>query len=116
MIEEVEVKWLPGAKDKINKEIPDKIIYGVARLTLDGVMPTIPENTGKMRRSTLSAGVKGGNGVYEIGSHTNYAKFVYTKENSRTNWTTPGTNSYWFKEYFLKNGKTILSTVLKENK
>lgn len=115
-MEEVTLKWAPGAKEKITKVVPDKIVFATARATLDGVQPTIPENTGKMRRSTLSGGVRGGNGTYEIGSYTNYAKYVYLKDNSRTNWTTPGTNSYWFKEYWLKNGKSILSMVVEENK
>lgn len=116
MIEEVSLKWARGAENKINKVVPDEIIYGVARATLDQVQPTIPENTGKMRRSTLAGGVKGGNGEYQIGSYTNYAKYVYVKDNAKTNWTTPGTNSHWFKEYFLKHGNSILSMVLKENK
>ena len=115
-MEEVILKWKPGAKEKLTQEIPDKIIYNVARMTLDLVEPTIPENTGKMKRSTITGGVRGGNGEYYIGSYTNYAKYVYTMDNSRTTWTTPGTNSYWFKEYWLKHGNSILSMVLKENK
>ena len=115
-MEQVILKWAHGAKDKLNKEIPDKIIYEVARATLDGVQPTIPERTGNMKRTTLAGGVKGSNGDYYIGSYTDYAKYVYERDNNKTNWTTPGTNSYWFKEYWLKNGKSILSTVLEENK
>ena len=116
MNETVEIKWKPGAEQKLTQDIPDKFVYDVARMTLDLVIPTIPERTGKTRRSTLSGGVRGGNGEYYIGSYTDYAKYPYTMDNVKTHWTTPGTNSYWFREYFLKHVHAIMSTVIKENK
>lgn len=117
MIEEnVELKWYPNAQEKISHTIPDRIVYEVARTTLDLVIPTIPYRTGKMRRSTLSGGVKGSDSNYYIGSYTEYAKYPYVMDNNKTHWTTPNTNSYWFKEYFQKHGKGILSMVIEENK
>lgn len=116
MIEEVEIKWQPGAIDKITKIYPDEVLFGVARNTLDLTIPTVPEKTGKMKRSTMAGGVRGGNGEYYIGSYTNYAKYPYTMDNAKTHWTTPGTNSYWFREIFQKHGKAILSMVIEENK
>lgn len=116
MIEEVIIKWEPGALEKLTKTTPDKIMYQIARTTLDLVMPTIPERTGKMKKTSLSRGVTGSNGHYRIGSYTKYAKYVYVMDNKRTNWTTPGTNSYWFREYWLKHGKGIAAMVVEENK
>ena len=51
MIEEVIIKWEPGALEKLTKTTPDKIMYQIARTTLDLVMPTIPERTGKMKKT-----------------------------------------------------------------
>lgn len=116
MNESVTLKWAPGAKQKLLNDIPDKLVYEVARMTLDQVIPTIPERTGKTRRSTTAGGVRGGDKEYYIGSYTDYAIYPYVMDNDTTHWTTPGTNSYWFKEYWLKHGKSILSTVIKENK
>lgn len=113
MIEEVtfNVKWLPGMEDKILKEIPDKIIYDIARTTLDLTIPIIPERTGKMKGTSLAKGVQGGNGVYRIGSYTDYASYVYEMPES-TNWTTPGTKAHWFSETWQRFGKSILDEAI----
>ncbi len=113
MIEQVSfnVKWLPGTENKILKEIPDRIIYDTARTTLDLSFPIMPERTGKMRGTSLAHGVQGGNGVYRIGSYTDYASIVYTMPES-TNWTTPGTQAYWFKETWQKFGQSILQEAI----
>lgn len=116
MNETVTIKWAKGAKEKLNHDIPDEFVYDLARAMLDMVMPTIPEKTGKTRRSTLSGGVRGGNKEYHIGSYTTYAIYPYTMDNNKTHWTTPGTNSYWFREYWQKHGKSIANMVIKENK
>lgn len=110
MIEEVSfnVKWLPGMEDKILKEIPDRIIYDFARTTLDLTFPIMPERTGKMKGTSLARGVQGSNGVYRIGSYTDYASYVYTMPES-TNWTTPGTKAHWFDVTLQRFGKSILS-------
>jgi hypothetical protein len=117
MIEEVNVQviWKKGAYDKITKEVPDRIVYEVARETLDLVMPTIPENTGKMKRTTLARGVQGSNKNYKIGSYTDYAAYVYVMP-EKTQWTTPGTNAYWFNQMWQKNGKSIMNSVVERNK
>ena len=115
-MDEVVIKWIPGAEKKITDEVPDKIIHEIAGTTLDLVSPTIPYSTGKMRRSSLAGGVRGSNSNYYIGSYTNYAKYVYVKDNAKTKWTTPGTNSYWFREYWLKHGRSITNMVVERNK
>lgn len=116
MIESVELKWASGAQDKLTKDIPDQIVREVATATLNLVIPTVPERTGKMKRSTMAGGVRGSNSEYYIGSYTDYAKYVYVMNNDTTHWTTSGTNSYWFKEYWLKHGQSILNMVVEENK
>lgn len=110
----IDVKWLPGMENKVLHEIPDRIIYSVARQTLDLTYPTIPELTGKLKQSSLARGVQGGNGVYKIGSYTDYASYVYVKNNEKTNWTTPGTNSHWFTETLQKKGKSILQEAVRK--
>lgn len=111
----VQVIWEKGAYDKITKEIPDKIVHDIARITLDMTTPTIPERTGKMKRSTLARGVQGGNSNYKIGSYTDYAAYVYVMP-EKTHWTTPGTNAYWFREVVQKNIHNIMEQAVERNK
>lgn len=115
MNETVVVKWNKGAKEQLADVVPDKIIYEVARQTLDLTYPTIPEKTGKMKRTSISQGVQGGDGTYHIGSYTNYASYVYVMSD-KTHWTTPGTNAHWFKRCWQKSGKSITNTVVGRNK
>lgn len=114
-IKKVEVKWNNGAYETITEEVPDRIMYETARETLDLVFPTIPELTGKMKQTSLAKGVQGSDCEYKIGSYTDYAMYVYVKNNDTTNWTTPGTNSRWFHEYWEKHGKSIISSVVERN-
>ncbi len=117
MIESVNVEliWDKGAKEKITHDIPDKIIHDIARISLDMTMPSIPERTGEMRRTTLARGVQGSNMHYKIGSYTDYAAYVYVMP-SKTNWTTPGTQSYWFREVIQKNINNIMQQAVERNK
>lgn len=110
MIEEVNitVKWFAGMEDKLLKEIPDRIVYDTARTTLDMTFPIMPERTGKMKGTSLSHGVQGGDCVYRIGSYTDYASIVYELP-EYTNWTTPGTKAHWFRETWEKYGDTIVN-------
>ena len=72
-------------------------------------------NTGRMRETSKAKGVQGSDREYWIGSYTDYAAYVYNM-GPNTKWTTPGTNGYWFKECWQKNGNSILSTVLERVK
>lgn len=113
---DVTVKWNPGAYEKLTSEYPDKIMYEVASMTLDMAFTTIPMGkTGNLRKTSKSAGVRGSNGNYYIGSYTKYAQKVYKFPDS-TNWTTPGTNAEWYNRYWNKHGKTIMKNVLERNK
>ena len=98
----------------------DKVIYSVARQTLDMSYNTIPlsnnVNSGRLRASSLAYGVQGSNKQYTIGSTTNYAKYVWVMNNNTTNWTTAGTGSEWYTRYFKIYGKGIVSQAIEENK
>lgn len=119
-MDDIEVKWNPGAKEKLLNEYPDNIIYQVARMTLDMSYETIPlskrKNAGKLRQTSTSAGVRGSDKNYYIGSYTDYAKYVWEMPNESTNWSTPGTQSEWYKRVWDKKGQNILNTVLERNK
>lgn len=111
----IRVKWNKGVKEEITHNTPSKIMQDVAEITLNTTFPTIPELTGKMRQTSMAHGVKGSGLDYTIGSYTNYASIVYVKPKS-TNWTTPGTNAYWFNEVWVKKGKAITSEAVERNK
>ena len=115
-MEDIIVKWKPGVKEKITNETPDRIMYEIASMTLDMSFTGIPlGKTGNLRKTSKAAGVRGQNGNYYIGSYTNYAKYVWDMPES-TNWTTPGTNSQWYKRYWQKHGKSISKNVIERNK
>lgn len=112
----IKVIWKPGAYEKITNEMPDKVVYTVASMTLDMSYPTIPlGKTANLRKTSKAAGVRGSNKEYYIGSYTNYAKYVWVMPDS-TNWSTPGTNGQWYKRYFEKHYNTILKNALERNK
>ena len=102
-------KWNPGAKNKI-LEAPNNITYGIAQITLDLSFNHIPlskgKGRGKLRQTSKSAGVRGTDGDYYIGSYTNYAKYVWVMPKS-TNWSEPGTFGKWYEETWKKQNKTI---------
>lgn len=95
------------------KKIPDDILYSVARQTLDLSYPIIPKDTTTMARSSMSNGVRGGNGDFYIGSFTDYASYVWKMEN--VHWTTPGTTNKWFARTLNKNGKTIIDNAINQS-
>lgn len=115
-MDDIKVVWKPKAKELILEEFPDKIVYTIASMTLDMSYTTIPlGETGNLRKTSKSAGVRGSNKDYYIGSYTNYAKFVWLMPES-TNWTTPGTDSQWYKRYWEKHKTMIVKNALERNK
>lgn len=113
----VSVKWEPGSKMAL-MSAPDKMMYAIARQTLDRTFPHIPMSRRKgvvhMRQTSMAAGVRGSNGDYYIGSYTDYAKYVWVMPNT-TNWTEPGTFGKWYQETYKKFMKNIVSISIKEN-
>lgn len=111
---QVEIKVNPKLEPTL-KETNDKILYGIARETLTQSETTIPMRTGKMRQSSMRAGVKGSNLDYYIGSYTSYAKHVWQMKDN-TKWTTPGTNNRWFDRVWKTKGQLISLNVIERNK
>ena len=107
----VTVQWNESAKRGLNK-LPGVILYKVARQTLDLSIPTIPKDSGTMRTSSMSAGVRGTPSDYYIGSYTSYASSVWKMTN--VNWTTPGTNNQWFLRTLQKNKDVILQNAINQ--
>lgn len=95
------------------KNIPNVIMYKVARQTLDLSYPIIPKDTHKMARTSNAMGVRGSSGNYYIGSYTNYASNVWNMSEN-TNWTTPNTNNKWFTRALKQHGKTILDNAINQ--
>jgi hypothetical protein len=110
----VELIWEPGAYDKLTHDTPDKIMYEIADTTLNLTFPIMPEKTGEMKRSSLAKGVQGSNLHYKIGSYTDYASCVYVMP-EKTNWTTPGTTAYWFRNTWQKYGNNIIQESCERN-
>lgn len=104
----IDFNWTPGAQKKI-LNAGNVITYATARQTLDITFPHIPKLTGKMRKTSMAAGVRGQNGNYYIGSYTNYAKYVWVKPKS-TNWSEPNTFGKWYEEIWKKQGKSIVDS------
>lgn len=114
---DIKVNWYPGKKKEV-LEASDKIMYTIARQTLDRTFPHIPMSRRKgvvhMRQTSMAAGVRGSNGDYYIGSYTNYAKYVWVMPKS-THWSEPNTFGKWYETNWKKKGKSIVENVIKEN-
>ena len=109
----VEVKYNQDTLEMLNK-LPDKIMYAVARQTLDRVGSTqiTPYKTGNMQRSMYAHGVtRNSYGIYVIGDYVDYATRVYGMPQS-TNWTNPKSKAQWF-DYFWRNyGTSVVENVV----
>ena len=105
---EVSVQVVPNPKTMAGlKVLPDRVMYQIARETLEFALPIIPKGkTGHLRNTSMAMGVRGSSGNYYIGSYTGYASAVWNMPDS-TNWTTIGTNNKWYTRTLKKHGKTI---------
>lgn len=111
------LKWNIGAKDKIFYRKPRRILYEIARQTLDMSFNTIPKKTGEMRTQSMSRGVYfTSNLSCAISSNTSYASRVWSLNADTTRWTTPGTTSQWYLKYWQKHGKRIIQNVIDRNR
>ena len=115
---DVNFKWQPGAKNKI-EQTPKKMLYDIARITLDTTYQNIPlsnnKNSGKLRTSSISGGVREEKQDYYIGSYTNYAKYVW-KMGGNTKWSTPNTFGKWYDEVYRKQYNNINKQAVERNK
>lgn len=113
----VEIKYNKTTMNKL-KMLPDKIVYEIARQTLDrvGSMKITPYRTGRMERTMFSEGVKKtSSGVYTIGNYIGYAQYVYAMPQN-TKWTNPNSKAKWFDYFWRTQGKNVFESVVKRNK
>ena len=94
--------------EKAFKQMPDTLMFEIAKMTLDLTYPIIPKDTKKMALETVANGVKGSDGDYYLESSPEYASHVWNMDDVTTNWTTPGTHSQWFARTLEENGQTII--------
>ena len=95
------------------RQLPSRVTFAAARITLDMSLPTIPMgSTHKLRGTSMGMGVRGENlYTWYIGSYTDYASAVWNMPDS-TNWTTPGTNNQWYVRTLKKHNKTIIQNAI----
>lgn len=118
-----EVKWILSTKHKL-EQLPKKVVEQIATDTLSRAYPTIPMASalernvtrGRLRRETLAKGVQTKGTVYYLESPTYYANYVYNMNDTKTNWSTPGTGSKWFEKTWKKYGKQIAQNAIERNK
>ena len=112
----VEIKYNKTTMNKL-KMLPDKIVYEIARQTLDrvGSMKITPYRTGRMERTMFTKGVtREISGVYTIGNYTSYAQYVYAMPQN-TKWTNPSSKAKWFDYFWRTQGKNVTDSVVKRN-
>lgn len=104
------VEFKPNLKTEQGlKKIPDIVLYTIAREVLDLSQTIIPKDKGRLRSSSMGAGVRGTPGDYYIGSYTDYASYVWNMNDNATNWSEPGTHSQWYIRTIKEKGTVIVN-------
>lgn len=100
-------EWDKTIKKKI-EQMPDRMMYAIARTTLDNVgsMQVTPYLSGRTEQSMFSEGVQKDAEGYYIGNFTDYASYVYKMPQS-TNWTRPSSKAQWFETVWQQKGEAI---------
>ena len=101
----IKVNWNRATQSKL-KVLPKKIVEEIATDTLGKTYPTIPMSSalnrnatrGRLRRDTVAKGVQSNGNVVFLESPSFYANYVWNMNDSKTNWSTPGTGSKWFEK------------------
>lgn len=111
-----ELHWNNNTKTLL-KQAPDKMIYAIARRTLDevGSSKITPYDTGRMERTMYSSGVKQDSQGYYIGNFTDYSSIVYNYGQG-TNWSRETTEPQWFDNYWKTRGALITEECVREYK
>lgn len=110
----------------MEKELPvkeldmwrDRIVYNMARVTLDFSNPHIPYLTGALEKSSMAFGVQGSNKEYGLGytETTPYAKKVWNYPQNGTNWTNPNSYAKWYETTFKNNREKIIEQAVNNAK
>ena len=120
---QIRVNWNRATQSKL-KSLPKKIVEEIATDTLSKTYPAIPMSSalernatrGRLRRETVAKGVQSNGDVVFLESPSYYASFVWNMNNSKTNWSTPGTGSKWFEKTWKKQGNSIMKSAVERNK
>ena len=113
-------KWNEEVKVALQR-YPDKVMYAIASQLLSKTIPSIPMSTntngGTLRRATGAYGVKKSSSLgYHLKSNVDYAVFPYLMNDSKTNWSTAGTNSHWFDKTWQEQHESIIDSSINQNK
>ena len=119
----IRVDWKKEIQKKL-WELPKKIVEEIATDTLGKTYPTIPMSSalnrnatrGRLRRDTVAKGVQSNGNVVFLESPSFYANYVWNMNDSKTNWSTPGTGSKWFEKTWKKQGSSIMKSAVERNK
>lgn len=110
------LEWDKKTKQKLDN-FPSKVMYAIASQTLSKTIPIIPMDKAVLRKTTQSYGVRKSSELgYHLCSNTNYANSVYTMNDSKTNWSTPGTHSKWFDKTWDEQHESITNSCINEYK
>lgn len=120
---QIRVNWNRATQSKL-KSLPKKIVEEIATDTLSKAYPTIPMSSalernatrGRLRRETVAKGVQSNGDVVFLESPSYYANYVWNMNDSKTNWSTPGTGSKWFEKAWKKQGNSIMKSAVERNK
>lgn len=91
----------------------DKVVYSLARSTLDMTSGHFPRLTGDLEIGSKSVDVMGGKKVYGLGfsPETEYATYVYDMGED-TNWTNPKTWAQWYHTSYANNQEKIIANAI----
>lgn len=112
----VEVKIVKDLPIKEIDNYMDKVVFGIARATLDftNTGHHFPYRTGALNRASMSEGVvKDSFGNYHLGARgVEYAPKVWNW-GSNTNWTNPQTYPQWYITEFQKDKNLIVQSSIR---
>lgn len=114
---QVEVKIVKDLPVKELSEYEDKVVFGIARATLDFTNSGrhFPYLTGALNRASMSEGVvKEADKNYHLGARgVDYAPKVWNY-GAGTNWTNPSTYPQWYITEFNKDKNLIVQSAIRQ--
>lgn len=112
---QVEVKIVKDLPVKEINNYIDKVVFGIARATLDftNTGHHFPYRTGNLNRASMAEGVvKEANGTYHLGANgAEYAPKVWNYTN--VNWTNKSTYPQWYITEFEHDKNVIVENAIK---
>ena len=96
----------------------DRIVYNIARETLDFTGGHFPVLHGDLERSSIAFGVQGGNKEYGLGYEDTapYTPEVWKYPQRGTNWTNKQTWAKWYEASFKNNREKIINNAINNSK